>query len=38
MDINPAVKAYTNLNITDEELIEAPKKSSYGSRSIITYT
>lgn len=30
MDINPAVKAYTNLNITDEELVETPKKSSMG--------
>ena len=30
MDINPAVKAYTNLNITDEEPVEAPKKSSMG--------
>lgn len=30
MDINPAVKAYTNLNMTDEELVETPKKSSMG--------
>ena len=30
MDINPAVKAYRNLNIADEEIIETPKKSSMG--------
>ena len=30
MDINPAVKAYRNLNIADEEIVEAPKKSSMG--------
>ena len=30
MDINPAVKAYRNLNIADEEIVETPKKSSMG--------
>jgi len=30
MDINPAVKAYVNLNIEDEEMVETPKKSSMG--------
>ena len=27
MNVNPAVTAYTNLNITDAELEEKPKKS-----------
>ena len=30
MDINPAVKAYTNINIEDKEVEETPKKSSMG--------
>ena len=30
MNVNPAVTAYTNLNITDAELEQKPKKSSMG--------
>ena len=30
MNINPAVTAYSNLNITDAELEDMPKKSSMG--------
>jgi len=30
MDINPAVKAYMNINIEDKEVEETPKKSSMG--------
>jgi len=30
MNVNPAVTAYTNLNITDVELEQKPKKSSMG--------
>lgn len=30
MDINPASKAYTSLNITDDEINKKPKKSSTG--------
>tara|TARA_R100000951_G_scaffold54382_1_gene45739 strand:+ start:197 stop:412 length:216 start_codon:yes stop_codon:yes gene_type:complete len=31
MNINPAVTAYSNLNITDAELEDMPKKSSMGT-------
>lgn len=31
MNINPAVTAYSNLNIADTDLEEMPKKSSMGT-------
>lgn len=30
MDINPAVRSYMNLGITEDEVTESPKKSSMG--------